>query len=214
MHHYTECITTQNASLHRTIAMLSITPLPSPPTPPFLFPSPLLPPLPRLPQEALSCYEKAAELLKENVSSELPPELLNNMAALHQKLGRFDTAKVCLSFTEHVTIVNPLLSPPLSPVPFLPSSPPSPPLSSPSSSPSPPPLPSPSPHRRCTVMPWRGARVRVCWIHHTKGRPSRLPTIRLVSWRPPTSTRRQRRSTRGFSNNTHTMSTVSAGVLP
>ena len=44
--------------------------------------------------EALSCYEKAADLLKENVSSELPPELLNNMAALHQKLGKFKEAKV------------------------------------------------------------------------------------------------------------------------
>ena len=50
------------------------------------------PPLPLI-QGALSAYGTATKILKEKVQVELPPEILNNVAALHFRLGNMEEAK-------------------------------------------------------------------------------------------------------------------------
>ena len=44
-------------------------------------------------QGALSAYGTATKILKEKVQAELPPEILNNVAALHFRLGNMEEAK-------------------------------------------------------------------------------------------------------------------------
>lgn len=47
-------------------------------------------------QGALSAYGTATEILKEKVEADVPPEILNNVAALHYRLGNLQDAKVCI----------------------------------------------------------------------------------------------------------------------
>lgn len=44
-------------------------------------------------QGALSAYGIATKILKEKVEEDIPPEILNNVASLHYRLGNFDEAK-------------------------------------------------------------------------------------------------------------------------
>lgn len=44
-------------------------------------------------QGALSAYGTATEILKEKVEADVPPEILNNVAALHYRLGNLQDAK-------------------------------------------------------------------------------------------------------------------------
>ena len=44
-------------------------------------------------QGALNAYATATKLVQE-VSSDIPPEILNNVAALHFRLGNLEEAKV------------------------------------------------------------------------------------------------------------------------
>ena len=44
-------------------------------------------------QGALSAYGIATKILKEKVQEDIPPEILNNVASLHFRLGNFDEAK-------------------------------------------------------------------------------------------------------------------------
>ena len=48
-------------------------------------------------QSALSAYGTASRLLKEKVGADVPPEILNNVGALHFRLGNFNEAKVKFS---------------------------------------------------------------------------------------------------------------------
>lgn len=41
-------------------------------------------------QGALNAYSIATKILKEKVQEEIPPEILNNVASLHYRLGNFD----------------------------------------------------------------------------------------------------------------------------
>lgn len=43
---------------------------------------------------ALQAYGTVIKLLKENVQADIPPEILNNVAALHFRLGNLEEAKV------------------------------------------------------------------------------------------------------------------------
>lgn len=43
---------------------------------------------------ALSAYGTATAILKDKVQAEIPPEIHNNLAALHFTLGNFEQAKV------------------------------------------------------------------------------------------------------------------------
>jgi len=45
-------------------------------------------------QGAMSAYNTAVSILKNNVGVEIPPEIYNNMAALHFWQGNLDEAKV------------------------------------------------------------------------------------------------------------------------
>jgi len=45
-------------------------------------------------QGAMSAYNTAVSILKNNVGIEIPPEIYNNMAALHFWQGNLDEAKV------------------------------------------------------------------------------------------------------------------------
>ena len=47
-------------------------------------------------QGALLAYEKASSILTETVGVDIPPEILNNIGALHFKLENFEEAKVCV----------------------------------------------------------------------------------------------------------------------
>ena len=44
-------------------------------------------------QGALSAYGIATKILKEKVHEDIPPEILNNVASLHYRLGNIDEAK-------------------------------------------------------------------------------------------------------------------------
>lgn len=50
---------------------------------------------------ALTAYGKATTILKEKVEADVPPEILNNVAALHFRLGNLDDAQVLI----HVPLV-------------------------------------------------------------------------------------------------------------
>ena len=43
---------------------------------------------------ALSAYGTATSLVRDRVQADVPPEILNNIAALHFRLGNFNEAKV------------------------------------------------------------------------------------------------------------------------
>lgn len=43
---------------------------------------------------AIAAYEKATNILTDTVGVELPPEILNNVAALHFRQGNLEQAKV------------------------------------------------------------------------------------------------------------------------
>lgn len=45
-------------------------------------------------QAALSAYGTASRLLKDKVGADVPPEILNNVGALHFRLGNLNEAKV------------------------------------------------------------------------------------------------------------------------
>ena len=45
-------------------------------------------------QSALQAYGTASRLLKEKVKADVPPEILNNVGALHFRLGNLNEAKV------------------------------------------------------------------------------------------------------------------------
>ena len=45
-------------------------------------------------QAALQAYGTASRLLKEKVKADVPPEILNNVGALHFRLGNLNEAKV------------------------------------------------------------------------------------------------------------------------
>lgn len=44
---------------------------------------------------ALSAYGTATRILQEKVQADVPPEILNNVGALHFRLGNLGEAKVC-----------------------------------------------------------------------------------------------------------------------
>ena len=48
----------------------------------------------KLYQGALQAYEKASQILTDKVGADVPPEILNNIGALHFKLQNLDEAKV------------------------------------------------------------------------------------------------------------------------
>lgn len=50
-------------------------------------------------QGALSAYGTATRILQEKVQADVPPEILNNLGALHFRLGNLGEAKV--AFREH-----------------------------------------------------------------------------------------------------------------
>ena len=45
-------------------------------------------------QGALQAYEKASQILTDKVGADIPPEILNNIGALHFKLGNLEESKV------------------------------------------------------------------------------------------------------------------------
>ena len=45
-------------------------------------------------QGALQAYEKASQILTDSVGADIPPEILNNIGALHHKLDNLEEAKV------------------------------------------------------------------------------------------------------------------------
>jgi len=47
-------------------------------------------------QGALTAYGKATSILREKIEADVPPEILNNVAALHFRLGNLNDAQVCL----------------------------------------------------------------------------------------------------------------------
>jgi len=52
-------------------------------------------------QGAMSAYGTAMSILKNNVGVEIPPEIYNNMAALHFWQGNLDEAKVTTVTFDH-----------------------------------------------------------------------------------------------------------------
>ena len=46
------------------------------------------------PQGALLAYKKASQLLTDTVGADIPLEILNNIGALHFRLGNFEQAMV------------------------------------------------------------------------------------------------------------------------
>ncbi len=49
-------------------------------------------------QGALSAYGTATRILQEKVQADVPPEILNNLGALHFRLGNLGEAKVKMFF--------------------------------------------------------------------------------------------------------------------
>lgn len=45
-------------------------------------------------QGALTAYSRATSILKDKVEADVPPEILNNVAALHFRLGNLNDAQV------------------------------------------------------------------------------------------------------------------------
>ena len=45
-------------------------------------------------RQALQAYHTAVRILTDSVETEVPPEILNNVAALHFRLGNLKEAKV------------------------------------------------------------------------------------------------------------------------
>lgn len=54
-------------------------------------------------QGALSAYGTATRILQEKVQADVPPEILNNLGALHFRLGNLGEAKVGKSSTTTTT---------------------------------------------------------------------------------------------------------------
>ncbi len=54
-------------------------------------------------QGALDAYNKASQILTDNVGADIPPEILNNIGALYFKLGDLEEAKVQKSLGAKVT---------------------------------------------------------------------------------------------------------------
>lgn len=48
-------------------------------------------------QGALSAYGTATRILQEKVQADVPPEILNNLGALHFRLGNLGEAKVAIN---------------------------------------------------------------------------------------------------------------------
>ena len=44
---------------------------------------------------SLQAYNTAIKILKEKVQAEIPPEILNNVGALHYRLGNMEESKKC-----------------------------------------------------------------------------------------------------------------------
>lgn len=55
-------------------------------------------------QAALEAYGTSSNLLREKVQADVPPEILNNVGALHFRLGNMKEAKVCLPYFISVQI--------------------------------------------------------------------------------------------------------------
>lgn len=51
-------------------------------------------------QGALSAYGTATRILQEKVQADVPPEILNNLGALHFRLGNLGEAKVRVMITK------------------------------------------------------------------------------------------------------------------
>lgn len=49
-------------------------------------------------QGALQAYEKASHILTDKVGADIPPEILNNIGALHYKLDNLEEAKVRMEY--------------------------------------------------------------------------------------------------------------------
>ena len=45
-------------------------------------------------QQAMNAYDTATKILKDTVHADIPPEILNNQAALHFRMGNLEQAKV------------------------------------------------------------------------------------------------------------------------
>ena len=61
-------------------------------------------------QGALQAYEKASQILTDSVGADIPPEILNNIGALHHKLDNLEEAKVRRNYLAmymcmHVSII-------------------------------------------------------------------------------------------------------------
>lgn len=57
-------------------------------------------------QGALSAYGTATRILQEKVQADVPPEILNNLGALHFRLGNLGEAKVDDSIEHHVGLIT------------------------------------------------------------------------------------------------------------
>ena len=57
-------------------------------------------------QGALSAYGTATRILKEKVEADVPPEILNNVAALHFRLGNLTDAKVKQTIPSTLNCLN------------------------------------------------------------------------------------------------------------
>ena len=60
-------------------------------------------------QAALQAYGTASRLLKEKVKADVPPEILNNVGALHFRLGNLNEAKV-IGYVLRDTVMSGLCS--------------------------------------------------------------------------------------------------------
>lgn len=58
-----------------------------------------------LPKGALSAYGTATRILQEKVQADVPPEILNNLGALHFRLGNLGEAKVEMGFSSGVYLL-------------------------------------------------------------------------------------------------------------
>lgn len=59
-----------------------------------------------LSQGALSAYGTATRILKEKVEADVPPEILNNVAALHFRLGNLQEARVRSLNVSYKTMIS------------------------------------------------------------------------------------------------------------
>lgn len=57
-------------------------------------------------QAALEAYGTSSNLLKEKVQADVPPEILNNVGALHFRLGNLKEAKVCCCTDRAMSTLN------------------------------------------------------------------------------------------------------------